>query len=175
MPKGYWVTTYHSISDPQKLAAYSSNANIDFWRNIKEGYDRFELAKVPPSWDVCEKKYVFDLKREDGQPLEAAAACPPRGNDPLLAALAAKQAADDAVYQTEVAAIGERETKKAAAAQAEADAKAAAKARGEAVGGFVAGLFGGQPAPTEPAPAPTETTAPAPVQAPTPMPAPKGT
>jgi uncharacterized protein (DUF1330 family) len=26
MPKGYWVTCYHSISDPQKLAAYAKLA-----------------------------------------------------------------------------------------------------------------------------------------------------
>ena len=65
---------------PQRLAAYSTNPNLAFWQNIKEGYDRFELAKVPPAWDVCEKKYVFDLKREDGTPLDAAAACPPRSN-----------------------------------------------------------------------------------------------
>jgi uncharacterized protein (DUF1330 family) len=26
MPKGYWVTSYHSISDPQKLAAYAKLA-----------------------------------------------------------------------------------------------------------------------------------------------------
>ena len=34
-----------------------------FWKNIKEGYDRFELTKTPPSWDVCNKKYVFDVPR----------------------------------------------------------------------------------------------------------------
>ena len=26
MPKGYWVTSYHAISDPQKLAAYAKLA-----------------------------------------------------------------------------------------------------------------------------------------------------
>jgi uncharacterized protein (DUF1330 family) len=26
MPKAYWVTSYHSISDPQKLAAYAKLA-----------------------------------------------------------------------------------------------------------------------------------------------------
>jgi murein L,D-transpeptidase YafK len=157
---------------PQKLAAYADNPNQSFWHNIKEGYDRFEIAKVPPSWDVCEKKYVFDLKREDGTPLDATASCPARGSDPLLTALQAKQAADQAEYNAQVAMLGDKQAKAAAAAQAEADAKAAAKARGEAVGGFVAGLFGGgQPAPADPAPA-----APPPAGgAPTPLPAPKGT
>ncbi len=154
---------------PQKLAAYSTNPNIDFWMNIKEGYDRFELAKTPPAWDVCEKKYVFDLKREDGTPLDAAAACPARSGDVLLTALEAKQAADNAQYKIEVAAIGDREAKSAAQLKAEADAKAAAKARGEAVGGFVSGLLGGQP--VVPTPAPTGGT----TTAPMPLPSPKGT
>ena len=26
MPKGYWVTSYHAISDPEKLAAYAALA-----------------------------------------------------------------------------------------------------------------------------------------------------
>jgi murein L,D-transpeptidase YafK len=158
---------------PQQLAVHSTNPNLDFWKNIKEGYDRFELAKVPPTWDVCEKKYVFDLKTADGTPLDAAAACPPRSGDVLLTALEAKQAADEAAYSVEVAAISEREAKSAAAAQAEADAKAAAKARGEAMGNFMGGLFGGEPAPAAqpPAPAPTGGTTAAPV----PLPAPTGT
>jgi len=156
---------------PQKLAAHSSDPSIGFWMNIKEGYDRFELAKVPPAWDVCEKKYVFDLKRADGQPLEAAAACPARGDDPLLAALQARQAADNQVYETQVASIADRAQKTAAAAEADAAAKAAAKARGEAVGGFVSGIFGGGAPATAPDPAP----GPAAVPAPAPLPAPKGT
>jgi murein L,D-transpeptidase YafK len=158
---------------PQRLAANSTNPNLAFWQNIKEGYDRFELAKVPPSWDVCEKKYVFDLKREDGTPLDAAAACPPRSNDALWNAIQAKQSADDAVFKTEVAAIGDREAKAAAAKQAEADAKAAARARGDAMGNFVGGLFGGGQQPA--AEAPTETPAATTAAPPVPAPAPKGT
>jgi murein L,D-transpeptidase YafK len=157
---------------PQRLAAHSTNPNLEFWKNIKEGYDRFELAKVPPAWDVCEKKYVFDLKNEDGTPLDAVAACPARSGDVLLTALEAKQSADDAAYRIEVAAISEREAKSAAELQAEADTKAAAKARGEAMGSFVGGLFGGEPAAAAQTPAPAATGGT--TAAPVPLPAPKG-
>jgi murein L,D-transpeptidase YafK len=155
---------------PQKLAAYSTNAHIDFWMNIKEGYDRFELSKTPPHWDVCEKKYAFELKGPNGAALEAAAACPARENDPLLTALQAKQAADAEAYRVEVAAIAARDQKAADALAAEEAAKAAAKARGDAVGGFFSGLFGGG---QQPPPAEGGGTSPSP--APTPMPAPSGT
>jgi murein L,D-transpeptidase YafK len=157
---------------PRNLAQHSTNPNIDFWLAIKEGYDRFELSKTPPAWDVCEKKYVFDLKQEDGQPLDAVAACPARSGDVLLTALQAKQAADDAQYKIELAAIGDRDAKAAAVKQAELDEKAAAKARGEAVGGFISGLFGGD----APADAPPATPAAPPAAgAPTPAPPPRGT
>jgi murein L,D-transpeptidase YafK len=157
---------------PRNLAQHSTNPNIDFWLAIKEGHDRFELSKTPPAWDVCEKKYVFDLKQEDGQPLDAVAACPARSGDVLLTALQAKQAADDAQYKIELAAIGDRDAKAAAVKQAELDEKAAAKARGEAVGGFISGLFGGD----APADAPPATPAAPPAAgAPTPAPPPRGT
>ena len=148
---------------PKNMAEHATDPNMPFWQDIKEGYDRFELAKSPPNWDVCEKKYVFELKSASGDPLDAAGACPARGSDPLLAALQAKQAADDAQMKIEVAALNDRQAKLAAEKQAEAAAEAAARARGAAIGGFIGGLVGGTPAPTvDPnATAPTPLPAPA--------------
>jgi len=156
---------------PQNLALVASNTNLPFWMDIKEGYDRFELSKTPPHWDVCDKKYVFDLSGPNGAALDATAACPARGSDVLMASLSAKEAADDAAFKALTAQMADRNAKDAAAAQAAADADAAAKARGEAIGGFIGGLFGGGSAQTaQPAPvAPSTTTT---VVAPVPMPAP---
>jgi murein L,D-transpeptidase YafK len=131
---------------PQNLAKESQNPNMSFWQTLKEGYDRFEIAKTPPRWDVCDKHYVFDLAAADGAALDAAAACPARGNDPLLAALTAKQATDNQAYTIEVAALTAKQEAAALAAQKAADEAAAVKARGNAVGGFFGGLFGGSAA-----------------------------
>ncbi len=150
---------------PRNLALMSSNPNIAFWKDIKEGYDRFELSRTPPNWDVCEKKYVFELKSASGSPLDAAGACPARNADPLWAQVSAKAAADEAQYKVEVAALTDKETRDAAAKQAEADAAAAAKARGEAIGGFLSGLIGGSDSAPAASTGATET-------APTPAPAP---
>jgi murein L,D-transpeptidase YafK len=150
---------------PKNLAQVATNPNIDFWMDIKEGYDRFEISRTPPSWDVCEKKYVFDLNPPGGAALDPQAACPARGSDPLLAALNAKESADNAQYKVEVAAINDRDARVAADAQAKADAEAAAKARGSAIGGFFSGLFGGQPAATPPAPGANPEIAPIPFPA----------
>jgi murein L,D-transpeptidase YafK len=154
---------------PQNLALVADNPNLPFWMDIKEGYDRFELSRTPPSWDVCEKKYVFDLKSADGTPLDPQASCPVRGADTLLASLSAKEAADDAQFKALAQQMADRRAKEAAAQQAAADEKAAAKARGEAIGSFFSGVVGGGDAQTA-QPATGDST----VTAPTPMPAPTG-
>jgi murein L,D-transpeptidase YafK len=72
------------------LAELSGSPNMAFWRNIKTGYDSFEKTGRPPSWDVCDKKYVFNSVAADGQPLDGAASCPALKPDPAMtAALAA--------------------------------------------------------------------------------------
>jgi murein L,D-transpeptidase YafK len=153
---------------PQNLAQVHDNPNLPFWMDIKEGYDRFELSRTAPTWDVCDKKYVFDLSGPDGAALDPQAACPARGSDALASALAAREAADNAQYKVQVAALEDKAAKDAAARQAEQDTVAAEKARGSAIGGFFSGIFGGGSAQGAESPPPASTT----VVAPTPFPAP---
>ncbi|WP_417307712.1 L,D-transpeptidase family protein [Devosia sp.] len=124
----------------KNFARHADSPHMSFWRDIKEGYDRFEVARRPPTWDVCEKQYVFGVS---GGGLDAAASCP-SGAKVLPASVAARQQADDAAFKTELAAINDRAAKQAAEEQAAADAKESAKARGEAIGSFFGGLFGGE-------------------------------
>ena len=42
------------------MARYRNDPNYAFWNMLKEGYDYFEITKVPPKVDVCEKRYVFN-------------------------------------------------------------------------------------------------------------------
>lgn len=116
------------------LAANASSPHLDFWKNIKEGYDLFDITKTPPAWDVCEKRYIFNPSATG--PLDAAGACPPTTQ---TAGLSERKAADDQALAN-VMAFADRQ----------AAEEAAVKARGEAVNGFFSGIgnmFGGQPAP----------------------------
>jgi murein L,D-transpeptidase YafK len=129
---------------PQNLAKHASSPHLAFWKDIKEGYDRFELTKTPPAWDVCNKEYVFDVPRTSAEVLNAVAACPAGiGETTMTAALQQKQAADEATMAAEVAALAAKEAKAAADAEKAAAHEAALKARGEAIGDFVGGIFGG--------------------------------
>lgn len=62
---------------PQNMARYRSDPNYPFWKMLKEGYDHFELTKVPPKVDVCEKRYVFNQTPAGRQSFSPTGACPP--------------------------------------------------------------------------------------------------
>ena len=52
------------------MARYRNDPNFEFWKMLKEGYDQFEITKVPPKVDVCEKRYVFNQVPEGGATLQ---------------------------------------------------------------------------------------------------------
>lgn len=58
------------------MARYRNDPNYAFWKMLKEGYDEFEVNRVPPRVDVCEKRYVFNRKLPDGTKLSPTGACP---------------------------------------------------------------------------------------------------
>jgi murein L,D-transpeptidase YafK len=130
---------------PDNIAKHASSPNVAFWKNLKEGYDLFELTRQPPVWDVCGRKYVFNAVAKSGQPLDPVASCPALVTDETLTArLVEKQAADEAEVATQVADLNAKAAREAAEAQKAAEEKAALKARGEAIGSFVSGVFGGE-------------------------------
>lgn len=44
----------------ENMARHKHSKWIKFWENLKEGYDHFEIDRVPPDTTVKHKKYVFD-------------------------------------------------------------------------------------------------------------------
>lgn len=58
------------------MARYKDDPNYEFWSMLKEGYDHFEITRVPPKVDVCGKRYVFNRMAEPGKTFQANAACP---------------------------------------------------------------------------------------------------
>jgi murein L,D-transpeptidase YafK len=44
----------------ENMARHRTSPNFEFWKNLKEGYDQFEITKRPPEFAVCDKKYVFN-------------------------------------------------------------------------------------------------------------------
>jgi murein L,D-transpeptidase YafK len=44
----------------QNMLKYKASKWIDFWKNLKQGYDYFEKKKIPPNVTVKNRKYVFE-------------------------------------------------------------------------------------------------------------------
>ena len=124
-----------------KLAQKASSPHIGFWKDIKEGYDLFELTRTPPAWDVCERQYIFNAV--GGGALNPIGPCPAVVQN---AALSERQQAEEIAFAAAVESEAQKAAREAAEAERQAAAEAAAKARGEAIGGFFSGLgnmFGG--------------------------------
>ncbi|PLX38630.1 MAG: hypothetical protein C0606_10640 [Hyphomicrobiales bacterium] len=50
----------------EALSEHSEDEWIGFWRNLKEGHDRFEAERRPLYVAVCEGRYVFDDSGQSG-------------------------------------------------------------------------------------------------------------
>lgn len=53
------VHAYPFRMTDENMALYSESEWYDFWVNLKEGYDYFEVEKIPPHIKVEEKKYTL--------------------------------------------------------------------------------------------------------------------
>ncbi len=77
---------------PANLARHRLDPNMPFWRELKEGADRFEITKQEPKVGVCNGHYVFDRAARAGE----AAGCGADSDPELTKQVAAKQAEDNA-------------------------------------------------------------------------------
>ncbi len=90
---------------PEKMALYSTHKDFKFWEMLREGYDSFELTKIPPKVDFCEKKYVFNRVAQSGA-FNVNASCPP--SQPRWPQLTPVLTSYDAKFQSSFAAASKR-------------------------------------------------------------------
>lgn len=144
------------------MARYRNDSNYEFWKMLKQGYDAFEINKVPPKVDVCEKRYVFNnMAIPSGSP--ATAACPPTiQSETISTAFTNYHKSYEAAFNAAAAKNG-KPTSPSIAGLAEAklvSAWSAARARGERVSREPPSLNYSVPAPppaAHPAPIPANT------------------
>lgn len=58
--KGFQIQALPFRMTAENMAKYRSSEHYEFWKNLKVGYDHFEITRRPPVVDVCGKKYVFN-------------------------------------------------------------------------------------------------------------------
>lgn len=64
--QAFQVQAYPFRMTPQNLAKHRTNPHMAFWKMLKEGYDHFEVTRLEPKVNVCEKRYVFDAEPPAG-------------------------------------------------------------------------------------------------------------
>ena len=56
------IQAYPFRMTPLNMARHHNSPHLAFWKNLKEGYDHFELTRKEPKVAVCDKHYVFDAQ-----------------------------------------------------------------------------------------------------------------
>jgi hypothetical protein len=79
---------------PTNMAKHRNSPHMAFWKMIKQGYDHFEVTRLEPKVEVCERHYVFNA--ESSSKFSAADRCPAyKVPEDIVAAVRAKQQRDD--------------------------------------------------------------------------------
>ena len=56
------IQAYPFRMTPLNMARHRNSPHIAFWKMLKQGYDHFEVTRIEPKIDVCDKHYVFNAK-----------------------------------------------------------------------------------------------------------------
>jgi murein L,D-transpeptidase YafK len=58
--RAFQVQAFPFRMTPINMAKHRNNPHLPFWKMLKEGYDHFEVTRLEPKVDVCDRRYVFN-------------------------------------------------------------------------------------------------------------------
>ncbi|MGQ0673298.1 MAG: L,D-transpeptidase family protein [Hyphomicrobium sp.] len=79
----FQVHAYPFRMTDEKLARYRKHKWHAFWTTLKQGYDYFEVNRVPPTVAVCERRYVVNVIMPAVMRIQPEGRCP-RFQRPML-------------------------------------------------------------------------------------------
>ena len=79
----------------ENMAKYRGDPNIEFWKQLKEGADNFEVAKQDVTVGVCNRHYVFNTTTPASH-MDPTGPCPSLQHDGIQNEVAARAADDEA-------------------------------------------------------------------------------
>ncbi|WP_170162467.1 L,D-transpeptidase family protein [Methylocystis hirsuta] len=88
----------------ENLAKHRLDPNLDFWKQLKEGSDHFEVTLQEPQVAFCNRRYVFNAAGAAN--LDPDAACPPLKQDQEIAQAVAQKSAQDEAKIAQLAQSG---------------------------------------------------------------------
>src|SRR5439155_4319193 len=60
--KSFQIQAYPFRMTANNLARHRNSPHMAFWRMLKQGYDHFEVTRLEPKVDVCDRHYVFNAQ-----------------------------------------------------------------------------------------------------------------
>jgi murein L,D-transpeptidase YafK len=60
--KSFQVQAYPFRMTPINMARHRNSPHMAFWQMLKQGYDHFEVTRLEPRIDVCDRQYVFNAQ-----------------------------------------------------------------------------------------------------------------
>jgi murein L,D-transpeptidase YafK len=60
--KSFQIQAYPFRMTALNMARHRDSPHMAFWKMIKQGYDHFEVTRMEPRVDVCERRYVFNAQ-----------------------------------------------------------------------------------------------------------------
>ena len=100
------LQSYPFHMTPENMAKYRLDPNIDFWKELKNGSDHFEVTKTEPSVLICGKHYIFGATAT-GE-VSGSEPCPALQKDEDVEALVAEKEAKDDAKVAELVAKGQK-------------------------------------------------------------------
>jgi len=112
--KNFQIQAFPFRMTPENMARHRDDPNFAFWQMLKEGSDHFEITRVPPKINVCDKRYVFNRIAEDEKDFRADKQCPETTTpETLTLAYAEKQTKDEKAFEEAIRKLAFKEMVKA--------------------------------------------------------------
>ncbi len=83
--KAFQVQAFPFRMTAENMFAHRKNQHYKFWKMLKQGYDHFEITRIPPKTDVCNRRYQFNVIAQNGGRFSSRASCPGLGMPQSLA------------------------------------------------------------------------------------------
>lgn len=87
--KKFQVQAYPFRLTAKNLVKHRNDKHYKFWTMLKQGYDHFEITRIPPKVDVCNRSYVFNTTSSGNY--NSRSSCPAMGMPQSLALAYTKQ------------------------------------------------------------------------------------
>ncbi len=105
--RSFQLQAYPFRMTAKNMARHRNSPHLAFWKNLKQGYDHFEVTKQEPKVDVCERRYVFNASSPENasRPVSFSPSgkCPAYEVPPEIAQLVAERQTKDQAEAAQLA------------------------------------------------------------------------